>query len=158
MNIGKWTILLAAFWILLSGYFQPLLLSFGVISTLIVVYVLHRMNKMDNQPKSLGTGYRSLYYFAWLIGQIVQSSIHVTKLIWGAPKNVNPSLEKVSMKNLPKDKQVLYANSITLTPGTLSVDLNEEEVTVHALQKKSINQLKKGSMESKITSLWSKQK
>lgn len=158
MNIGKWTILIAGFWIFLSGYFQPLLLSFGVVSTVLVVYVLHRMNQVDNQPKSLGTGYRSLHYYFWLLIQVVKSSIHVTKLIWGAPNKVVPELEKVRFNDLPKEKQVLYANSITLTPGTLSVDLNDNEVTVHALQKKSIEQLKTGEIENKITSLWGKQK
>ena len=156
MNIGKWTILLGVFWILLSGYFQPLLLSFGVVSTVLVVYVVLRMNKIDNEPRDLGTGLRSLNYFSWLIGQIIMSSVHVTKLIWGSPASVSPALEKISIKNIPKSKRVLYANSITLTPGTLSVDLSEEknEITVHSLQKRSIDQLKKGSMENKVTSLW----
>jgi len=49
---------------------------------------------------------------------------------------------------------VLYANSITLTPGTLSVDLDENELTVHALQKSSIDELKEGGMEKKISSIW----
>ena len=92
------------------------------------------------------------------MGQIVSSSVHVTKLIWSSPDKLSPALAKVSVKNVPAKKQVMYANSITLTPGTLSVDLQDGEVTVHALQKSSIEELEQGDMEEKINGNWSKKK
>ena len=57
-------------------------------------------------------------------------------------------------KKVPSESRVLYANSITLTPGTLSVDLEDGEITVHALQEASIEELKEAGMEEKITGLW----
>jgi multicomponent Na+:H+ antiporter subunit E len=156
MHLVKWAVLLATFWLLLSGIYQPLILGFGVASVFIVVLLLKRMDDADAEQKRAASGVRMLRYVAWLIGQIISSSIHVTKLVWSNPKNLSPSLAKVSVKEVPEKVRVLYANSITLTPGTLSVDLKDDEITVHALQQQSIEELQKGEMENKITSIWGK--
>lgn len=158
MHIIKWAILLSAYWLLLSGYIQPLLLSFGAVSVALVLFVLKRMDDVDQEPQQLGTGLRLIRYLPWLTGQIISSSIQVTKLIWGSPKNVSPSLAKISAKNVHPNSRTLYANSITLTPGTLSVDLVDGELTVHALQKSSLDELEEGEMERKITGIWGENK
>ena len=158
MHIIKWTAVLSAFWLLLSGYIQPLLLSFGVISVAIVIVVLKRMDTIDQELKQVTSGSRLVRYVVWLLGQILSSSIQVTKLIWSSPDKLSPSLAKVPATNVPKNNQVLYANSITLTPGTLSIDLDEDELTVHALQESSIAELQEGAMERKISAIWSKDK
>jgi multicomponent Na+:H+ antiporter subunit E len=156
MHFVKWAVLLALFWLLLSGIYQPLIVAFGVVSVLLVIYVLKRMDETDSEPKPVASGARICRYFIWLTGEIVASSIHVTKLVWGNPRNLSPSLAKVSVAQVPDKVRVLYANSITLTPGTLSVDIENDEITVHALQSKSIDELKQGEMENKITSIWGK--
>ncbi|MDM3871523.1 Na+/H+ antiporter subunit E [Porticoccus sp. W117] len=156
MRIGKWAVLLAVFWLLLSGYIQPLLLSFGAASVAIVLFVLHRMDAIDEEPEDVGNGPQIVRYIVWLLGQIMQSSTHVTKLVWGSSSQVSPCLAKISAQDVPPENRVLYANSITLTPGTLSVDLEDDEITVHALQKASIEELEQGGMERKITGIWGK--
>lgn len=158
MHIGKWAVLLSVFWCLLSGYFQPLLLAFGLVSVAIVLVVLKRMDDVDQAPKQVRSGHRMFRYTIWLVGQIFSSSAHVTKLVWGNPDKVSPALAKIPVTNIPVGNRVLYANSITLTPGTLSVDLEEDSVTVHALQKSSIDELEQGSMERKITGIWGENK
>ncbi len=158
MHTIKWATLLSVFWLLLSGYIQPLLLSFGIVSVILVVFVLKRMDTQDAEPQKLGSVWVMLRYFSWLLGQIAISSMHVTKLIWSPARELSPSLAKIPVKNVPKDSRVLYANSITLTPGTLSVDMQDDEITVHALEQSSIVELNDGSMEKKITSLWGEQK
>ncbi|BBB26123.1 Na+/H+ antiporter subunit E [Amphritea japonica] len=158
MHIAKWAVVLSIFWLLLSGFIEPLLLSFGAISVVIVLFILKRMDKVENEPGQIGTSIRLIRYTPWLIGQIFSSAIHVTKLIWGSPDKVSPAIEKINAKDVPASSRVLYANSITLTPGTLSVDLDESEVTVHALHKSSIEELQKGQMEKKITGIWGENK
>lgn len=158
MHISKWAALLSVFWLLLSGYIQPLLLTFGAVSVAIVLVVLKRMDAVDQEPKHTGAGYQTIRYFMWLLGQIALSSVHVTKLIWGSSKQVSPALAKIPVANIPPQNRVLYANSITLTPGTLSVDLKNGEITVHALQESSIAELKQGQMEKKITDIWGENK
>jgi len=158
MHTIKWATLLSVFWLLLSGYIEPLLLSFGVVSVVLVVFVLRRMDKQDAEPQKLGSLTVMLRYFSWLLGQIAISSMHVTKLIWSPARELTPTLAKIPVKRVHKDSHVLYANSITLTPGTLSVDMQNDEITVHALEQSSIAELNDGRMEKKITSLWGEQK
>lgn len=158
MHIGKWAVLLSVFWLLLSGYIQPMLLSFGVISVAIVLLVLKRMDAVDKEPRKIGSVHQTIRYLVWLLGQIMNSSIHVTKLIWGPSNQISPSLVKIKANSVPPKKRVLYANSITLTPGTLSVDLKDGEITVHALQKSSIEELQQGDMERKIIAIWGENK
>ncbi|MCO4757521.1 MAG: Na+/H+ antiporter subunit E [Oceanospirillaceae bacterium] len=158
MHIVKWAVVLSIFWLLLSGIINPLLLSFGALSVVVVLFVLRRMDEVENESRQISTSLRLIRYLPWLIGQIFSSAIHVTKLIWGTPDKVSPAIAKISAKNVPQSSRVLYANSITLTPGTLSVDLEEGEVTVHALHKSSIEELKKGDMEKKITGIWGENK
>jgi len=157
MHIGLWVVVLSLFWLLLSGYIQPLLLSFGAISVFLVVLVVKRMDDVDQELRQLSFGFSIFRYVPWLLKEIMSSSIHVSKLIWGSPKDLSPTLAKIPLNNIPKDKRVLYANSITLTPGTLSLDINENEITVHALEAASIEELKEGAMESKIAGLWSQE-
>lgn len=156
MYLIKWAILLSAFWLLLSGYIQPLLLGFGAASVAIVLLTLKRMDDIDKEQQYID--FRLVRYLPWLIGQIVRSSIQVTKLIWGSPDKVSPTLAKISAENVRVNTRGLYANSITLTPGTLSIDLADGEITVHALQKSSIDELKQGDMEKKITTIWGENK
>lgn len=157
MHIGLWAVVLSIFWLLLSGYLQPLLLSFGAISVFLVVLVVKRMDDVDQELKQLSFGFSIFRYAPWLVKEIMTSSMTVTKLVWGSPKDLSPTLAKISLKNIPKEKSVLYANSITLTPGTLSLDIDKDEITVHALQAASIEELKEGAMENKIAGLWRKE-
>lgn len=153
MHLGRWAILLSLFWLLLSGYLQALLLAFGAASVVIVVIVVKRMDQVDLEPISINLGHKTLRYLFWLAGQIILSASHVTKLVWGQSSKVSPALAKISIKNIPSKHHVLYANSITLTPGTLSVDLEGDQVTVHALQASSIEKLEEGGMEQKMTDI-----
>jgi len=156
IHISIWALILSVFWLLLSGIYNPLMIGFGVASIFVVLLVLGRMEDVDKTRQQVGTGLRLIRYIPWLIVQVLKSSIHVTKLIWGSPSKVSPTLAKINISNVPPSKRVLYANSITLTPGTLCVDLKDDELTVHALQKSSITALEKGYMENKITGIWGK--
>lgn len=158
MHIAKWAILLSTFWLLLSGYIQPLLLGFGAVSVFVVLLVLKRMDDVDQEKQEIGTGLRLMRYLPWLTWQVICSSLQVTKLIWGSADKISPSVAKISAKNIPPHQRALYANSITLTPGTLSVDLVDDEIIVHALQKSSIEELEQKAMERKITQIWSEHK
>lgn len=150
MHLGSWAVILAVFWLLLSGFFQSLLLFFGAVSVGLVVLVIAKMDQVDQECKSLVIRPSLLLYFAWLLKEIVKSSIEVTKLIWRSPTKLEPALARIPTKENSKEGSVLYANSITLTPGTLSVDLDDQSVTVHALQASSLDELKQGEMEARV--------
>lgn len=150
MHLISWAIVMSLFWLLLSGFFQPLLLSFGAISVALVLWLIIRMDTVDNTKRSLDAKPRTLSYLVWLGWQIVLSSLDVAKLIWRSPNKVSPAIETIKTGKLKDKGRVLYANSITLTPGTLSVDLSDDSITVHALRSESLEELKAGSMEQNI--------
>ena len=145
-----WSSVLAGFWLLLSGFFKPLLLMLGAISVGLVVWLMSRMDVQDQSPQSLRLNVRKINYFVWLLGQIVLSSVEVAKAVWRSPQQLNPVLGEIKTAQLKSAGRVLYANSITLTPGTLSVDLDNEKITVHALNSRSLDDLHKGEMEARI--------
>mgnify|MGYP000580121715 FL=1 len=70
MHIGKWALLLSIFWLLLSGYIQPLLLSLGAVSIALVLVVVKRMDRVDQVPKRISSGLALFRYLGWLFIQI----------------------------------------------------------------------------------------
>lgn len=148
-----WPLVLFAFWLLLSGFFKPLLLGLGVVSVVTVVALLYKMDKHDEQIQPLPLSLGFFAYVGWLLVQVFKSGIQVTKLVWTTGKTVEPTLATLSIKDKSVNTRVLYANSITLTPGTLCIDIDNENVTVHALQQKSIVQLNKGEMAKRVANV-----
>ncbi|WP_394132357.1 Na+/H+ antiporter subunit E [Shewanella maritima] len=148
--IVTWSLILFVFWLCLSGFFKPLLLSFGVISVALVMVILLRMDKTDNENQKLALNLHFFRYVFWLLGQIILSSVEVTKLVWGKHTKLSPAIGKLPVNNVPEKSRVLYANSITLTPGTLAIDIDKEHVTVHALDKESLESLSHGDMAQKV--------
>jgi multicomponent Na+:H+ antiporter subunit E len=150
IHLAIWAFILAIFWLLLSGFLKPLLLGFGVISVALVMILLKRMDSADGEQQTLTFNFSFLRYLVWLLGQITLSSLEVTKLVWGGNQKLSPATAKLPVDSVPQTGRVLYANSITLTPGTLSIDIDENHVTVHALHKDSIVSLEQGEMANKV--------
>lgn len=151
--IATWGLVLACFWILLSGFFTPLLLGLGALSVTLVVALLWKMNRIDGQFPTIPFNFNFIGYVTWLLGQVFKSSFQVTRLVWTNSTNLQPVMMKLPIDHLPLKTRVLYANSITLTPGTLSIDIDDEHLCVHALQNHSIAELTSGAMASRASSL-----
>ena len=73
---------LAAFWVLLSGHFTALLLSFGVVSVVLVVWFLYRMDRADKEPSILNPTGKLLGYIGWLLWAVAKANVDVAKRIW----------------------------------------------------------------------------
>lgn len=150
MHLVSWALAMAVFWLLLSGFFLPLLLILGVISVALVVLMITRMNQVDQEVHSAFIGPRLVAYCLWLVGEIVKSSLEVARLVWRKPSEIKPAVGFIPLNPAARRARVLYANSITLTPGTLTVDVDEKEIIVHALDEASIADLQQGDMEKRI--------
>ncbi len=126
---------LAALWLLLSGYFdKPLLLIFGALSVLLVAYVSHRMDLVDDESVPIQLGWSIVTYWGWLLGEIGKSNIEVAKaVILGGPNRIKPKVFTHNTQLKSTLNKVILANSITLTPGTVSVELIGDSITIHAL-------------------------
>ena len=143
-------IVLFVFWLLLSGHYTPLLVSFGVVSVVLVVWFLSRMDRVDKQPSGVNLSFRVIRYVGWLLKAVVQSNIDVARRIWDPSLPINPVWSRVDVNLTSEVQKALYANSITLTPGTLTTDVKEDHFMVHALSPDGIADLKEGEMERQI--------
>ncbi|MEL6365160.1 MAG: Na+/H+ antiporter subunit E [Pseudomonadota bacterium] len=125
---------LTALWFMLSGYFDiPLLLVFGAASIAACVYLSMRAGLLDNEGAPVQLGFGIVGYWAWLLFEIGKANVVVAREALAVTPRLSPTLVKVPAKQKTSMGRVIFAQSITLTPGTVSMDLSEGEILVHAL-------------------------
>ncbi|MDJ0957077.1 MAG: Na+/H+ antiporter subunit E [Arenicellales bacterium] len=141
-------------WILLSGHYTPLLLAFGAVSCLIVWFLSHKMDLVDHEGHPLHLQPIKLFmYWSWLCAEVVKSNFDVALRIIKPSLPIRPRVFTVRTTQRTELGQVIYANSITLTPGTVSIDLRGHEIEVHALAEDPANSLLTGDMDRRITAV-----
>ena len=126
-------ILLAAFWLLNSNHYSLLLLSLGTLSVFIVMVVATRMRVIDHESQPLHLFPHIFSFWFWLLKQIVIANIEVVCLIWRGKHSIEPTRLMVRTSLLTDIGKVVFANSITLTPGTVTLDLTGKNITIHSL-------------------------
>ena len=144
-------LLLTTFWMLLSGYTLPLLLFLGACSVLLTFYLSKRMNVIDHESYPMQHLSRLPSLFIYLFHQIILANIDVVKrIVFNKGQDISPTLVELPLEQKSDLGKVIYANSITLTPGTVSVSLSDDKVLVHALSKEGAEDLQTGSMSKTI--------
>ena len=141
-------LVLAAVWLLWSGQTSPLMLGFGVFSCGLCTLVAARMQGDDFEKLPIGAWGRLVLYMPWLVWEIVKSNLHVARVVLSPGLPIQPKLVRVKASQKTAFGQVLYANSITATPGTISLDLRNDEILVHALTSDTAEGLD-GAMDEK---------
>ena len=150
--VGLW-IALYAVWLLLSGYFTPFLMTLGAVSTTVVVAIAIRMDVVDREAVPLHLGWRIAAYWPWLIWEIVKANVDVTRRILRPSLPISPTLIKVRANQKTELCQVIFANSITLTPGTVSIDVDQGVITVHALSEAAALAIEDGAMNRRVAAV-----
>ncbi len=141
------------FWLILSGHFSPHLLILGALSALLVAWLLRRMDQVDKTPVSLHPSLALVGFGAWLFWHLIRSNIEVARIIWHPALPVDPVWTRLPVRVSTQMQRTLYANSITLTPGTLTADVQEDHFLVHTLCERGIGLLHGGEMEQRIRRL-----
>ena len=144
-------------WCLLSGHFSVLLLTLGVLSCLLCLAVFHRIDRAVIPPRLNIKTVPQVRYLAWLAVEIVKSNIDVMKAVVD-PGRIKPQMFEVEGGNLEEPGRVIYANSITLTPGTVTVDVGEDRLLVHSLVQQTRDDLESKRMLHRVESLRGKEK
>ena len=144
---------LAVFWLIISGHYTLLILSLGVISIGLVLFLAHRMDVVDHEFQPLLIPLKIPGYHLWLTKEIILANISVVKHIWLGNKTISPVLTTIKANQKTYMGKVLYANSITLTPGTVAVDIVGDQIRVHALLRENIEELQAGEMDRRICRL-----
>jgi len=144
-------IILFAFWLLLSGYFVPFLLTMGLLSAIAVALLGRRMDLVDHEGHPIQLSWRLIFYWPWLFKEIVLSAWSVSCVILNPRLPISPTLVRARTSQKTAVGLTTYANSITLTPGTISVDVTRGEILVHALTKAAADGLLEGEMDRRVT-------
>lgn len=144
---------LLAIWLLNSGHYTPLILLLGAVSIAVVITVAHFMDVVDNESLPIHLSTRLLNYWLWLFKELVISNIDVVKRIWIGKGAIYPVVKTLPVQQKSDIGKVIYANSITLTPGTVTVDLQDEYITVHALSREGMEALESGDMGQRVARL-----
>ncbi|MFH2001629.1 MAG: Na+/H+ antiporter subunit E [Planctomycetota bacterium] len=144
--------ILSGFWVLMSGKFDAFHLTLGAISCLLISYLSHDLlfSGLGHRRKP-GIPFRFILYIPWLLYQIVLANIHVVRLALDprAAEHVDPRIIRFKTKLKQDMSKVTFANSITLTPGTITVHITDDEFVVHAISEKAASGLP-GEMEERI--------
>ncbi|MEZ6016448.1 MAG: Na+/H+ antiporter subunit E [Planctomycetota bacterium] len=140
-------VVLAAIWLTFSGHTEALIVGMGAASVALVVWLAYRMDLVDEEGVPVDAVHRAAPYSAWLIGEIVKSNIAMFPVLLSKEPEIQPQVIKLPVGDSRALGQVTYANSITMTPGTVTLEVSENEVTVHALTDAAAAGLRSGAME-----------
>jgi multicomponent Na+:H+ antiporter subunit E len=149
------TALLVASWLLWSGHFHsPFLLALGALSVAFSIYLTMRMGIVDEEGAIVHLGLRPFTSYApWLIKEIVVSNIEVTQIIIDPEMPIRRNLVEVTASQKTALGRVILANSITLTPGTVSVNVEGDRIIVHALSFEGGEEDLSGEMDERVCRL-----
>ena len=145
--------ILALFWMLLSGHTSILLLTLGLASIALVTWLVSRMDRVDKGPIRMLLSVKFLSYLLWLIGQVIITNIDVARRIWNPSLPIKPACRKIKVSIKDPLIKTIYANSITLTPGTVTTEVGEDYFIVHALNVEGLDELEEGDMERRLSRL-----
>lgn len=147
--------MLMVFWALLSGKFDAFHLTLGVLCSLIIAFLSHDLLFANVRIGDIRViVQRFLAYVPWHVYQIIVSNFHVAYLALSPAMPIDPQIIRYKTKLESDISWVAFANSITLTPGTVTVDVSGNEFVVHALSAKVADDLNAGDMEDRIAHIF----
>ena len=141
--------ILFSLWLLMSGHYNVLIVSLGIISCAFCVYVAKRGKLIDDEGLPIFFMPRLLNYLIWLFKEILKSNFSTAKVIING--KVEPETFTVKTSQITDVAKVTYANSITLTPGTVTTKIQKGVFEVHALNSDFGNDVRTNEMDKKVT-------
>jgi multicomponent Na+:H+ antiporter subunit E len=144
---------LFVFWLLLSGIYTPFLVAAGIGASLAVALLAWRMEVADREAHPVHLTPAALVYWPWLIKEIVKSGWQVSRIILSPSLPVSPALVRFRPSQTSAVGLVTHANSITLTPGTITVEADHREFLVHALTREAAAGVVDSEMDRRVSRL-----
>lgn len=144
---------LFVFWLLMSGYFTAFLVAAGAGCALAVGWLAMRMDAADREGHPVHFTPAIVTYWPWLIKEIALSAWTVSKIILHPGLPISPTLKRFRPSQRSTVGLVTHANSITLTPGTFTIDATQDEFLVHALTREGAEALAGSEMDRRVARL-----
>lgn len=141
------SLLLFVFWLALSGHYTVFLVVSGAICSVLIVMFSQRKQTLDEEAVPLEAVRGALVYWPWLWLEILKSSWTVARLIVSPGLKISPTMTEVDSVLRTPVALATYANSITLTPGTVTCNLQGHRLTVYALTREGAQDVETGAMD-----------
>lgn len=138
---------------LLSGYFKANLIVLGVISCVFVTLLSIKLKIFSIHHERLRINLRLPLYIPWLLKEIIKSNLHVARYILSSSHQISHRLVTIKPSQKTNTGIAVHANSITLTPGTISIDFAKDEILVHALTAHTAQGIINGDIDKQVTKL-----
>lgn len=151
MRYVSLTAFLFVFWIALSGHYTPMLVTAGAVSAVVCLGAAIHMRVADDEGHPIELIPGLLTYLPWLIREIAKSAWSVTKVVLNPRMPISPTMTVVQASQKTAAGVATYANSITLTPGTITVGVEGSTLTVHALVREGALDLEDGGMDRRVS-------
>jgi multicomponent Na+:H+ antiporter subunit E len=139
-------------WLLWSGIYKPLVIGLGVFSCVLTVYVASRVGFFRGYIRLVGI-FRLPAYWSWLIVEIAKSSFDVARIVLSPRMPISPTVVEIDGRGLGDVGQAILGNAITLSPGTVTLDVYEGRLTVHSLTREGARALEEGEFKRRTVAL-----
>jgi multicomponent Na+:H+ antiporter subunit E len=153
VRVASLAFALYVFWLLLSGHYSAFLLGAGALAAAGIAYAGRLFGYADREGHPIELILAGLRYWPWLVIEIAKSALSVSRIILSPSLPIDPRVVKIKAGPRTAVGMATYANSITLTPGTITVEADRHHhwVTVHALTQDGISGLAGGDMDRRVT-------
>lgn len=138
------------YWLALSGHYTAFLVTLGVACVLFVVWIAHRIGVVDTEGEPFELLPAATTYWPWLVVEIAKSAWSVARIIVSPSLPISPTMTRVVGAQRTSAGLATYANSITLTPGTITTGVEGPILTVHALTEEGAKDLEAGGMDARV--------
>ena len=146
---------LAAVWLLWSGIYKPLLLWLGAFSCVLTAYLAYRVG-FFRQASGLHVLPKLPGYWLWLLSEIAKSSIEVARVVLSPKLPISPTIAYLDAEPEGPIGQVILSNAVTLSPGTVTLDVFESKLCVHCLTREAAKALANGEANRRTAELTSR--
>ena len=148
------SIFMVALWLMLSGIYKPMLIGFGIVSVALVMVIVRRMDQVDGDHVRISIKpIQFFFYVLWLFIEIAKSNWRVTKIVLARTMPIRQNLFAVPYSQTSDLGQVIFANSITLTPGTLTIETETGDFLIHALSYDPTDMDALADMDRRVTGI-----
>jgi len=143
-----------AFWFFLSGKADAFHLALGFFTALSIALIHRKALAGLSLARTLELIARFFRYLTWLMWQIVLAAWHVSCVVLRRDMKLNPKFITHKTILRPDEARVIFANSITLTPGTITADLAGDTLVIHQLDDNSAGGIISHDMEKEIEKIY----
>lgn len=144
---------LLVLWLVLSGHYTTLLIAFGVTCVSLVVWFAHRMRIVDREGVFIHLFPGLVGYWVWMMKEMFLSNVQAARIVLSPSLPISPALIYYRSSQKTDLGRVLFGNSVTLTPGTVTTDVEGEDLRIHALAWVFVDGVEEGVMDARVSRL-----